>query len=164
MSDLIQKGTLGRIVEFESHFDRYEPQQPANAATWKHVVMPGHGAIYDVGVHLLDQSVRLFGLPDRVTGIIGTQREGSEIGFEDAFTVLLHYSGLLVTVKATVISPAAKQLRFWVRGERGSFKKVCSNACSLSPKTKGIVPPGYSGRSAPCRHETWRPGLCPGAP
>jgi len=68
----------------------------------------------------------LLGLPKRVTGFIGSQRKVNTSGFEDSFTVLLHYGdGVLVTAKAGVVSPEEAQLRFWVRGEKGSFKKVC---------------------------------------
>lgn len=88
--------------------------------------MDGHGAIYDLGVHVLDQVVQLFGVPARVMGVVGSQREYNPSGLEDAFTVLLHYAkGPLVTVKSSVLSAEEEQLRFWVRGEKGSFKKVC---------------------------------------
>jgi predicted dehydrogenase len=88
-------------------------------------VIPGGSAIYDLGAHLLDQAYYLFGLPQRVTGFIGSAREVNSSGFEDAFTVLLHYAnGTMVTAKATVVSPEDEQLRFWVRGDNGSFKKV----------------------------------------
>ncbi|KAA8647669.1 hypothetical protein EYZ11_007386 [Aspergillus tanneri] len=125
LSKLVKNGSLGRVVEYESHFDRHRPQEPAaDASKWKNKVIPGGSAIYDLGAHLLDQAVHLLGLPDRVTGFIGSQREVNTTGFEDSFTVLLHYkSGLLVTVKAGVVSPEEAQLRFWVRGEKGSFKK-----------------------------------------
>ena len=81
----------------------------------------------------------LFGWPHEVTAFVGTQREGNETGFEDSCTVLLGYeggseagkgegkvgkAGLLVTVKAAVVSVEERQLRFWVRGDKGSFKKV----------------------------------------
>ncbi|RAL13073.1 NAD binding Rossmann fold oxidoreductase [Aspergillus homomorphus CBS 101889] len=122
VSNLIESGTLGRIVEFETHYDRYRPEQPTNGS-WKNQVMAGHGAIYDLGIHLLDQAVQLFGLPARVTGVVGSQREHTPAGLEDAFTVLLHYPGLLVTAKSTVVSAEEDQLRFWVRGDKGSYKK-----------------------------------------
>lgn len=68
--------------------------------------------------------MHLLGKPDRVTGFVGSQRAVNTSGFEDSFTVLLHYkSGLLVTAKAGVVSPEEEQLRFWVRGENGSYKK-----------------------------------------
>ncbi|OCK74728.1 putative NAD binding Rossmann fold oxidoreductase [Lepidopterella palustris CBS 459.81] len=126
IAKLIKDGTLGRVVEFETHFDRHSP---ANPHTWRQRPLPGVGQVYDLGTHLLDQAVHLFGLPERVTAFVGNQRDGGMVGGEskggeDAFTVLLHYpDGLLVTAKAACISPESEQLRFWVRGDKGSFRK-----------------------------------------
>ncbi|KAJ9206375.1 hypothetical protein DTO164E3_471 [Paecilomyces variotii] len=123
-SQLIKNGTLGRVVEYETHFDRHRPEVPANSTSWKTQIIPAGGAIYDLGTHLLDQAYHLFGKPDKVTGFIGTQRENNTTGFEDSFTVLLHYAkGPLVTAKAAVVSPEEKQLRFWIRGDKASYKK-----------------------------------------
>ena len=55
---------------------------------------------------------------------MGAQREGDTGGYEDSFTVLMHYDGLMATVKAAVVSAEAEQLRFWIRGTEGSYKKV----------------------------------------
>jgi len=114
-------------VEFETHFDRHAPVSPES---WRQKRgLPGVGQIYDLGTHLLDQVVCLFGMPARVSAFVGNQRNGEMIGGEvvggeDAFTVLLHYpNGLLVTAKAAAISPESEQLRFWVRGEKASFRK-----------------------------------------
>ena len=125
LSKLLEHRTLGRVVEFETHFDRYRPAAPDPASTWKAKASPGGGAVYDLGTHLIDQAVVAFGLPDRVTGFVGSQREHNPGEVEDSCTVLLHYhSGLLATVKAAVVSPEEKQLRYWVRGDKGSYKKV----------------------------------------
>lgn len=126
VSKLVNTGILGRVVEFESRFDRHRPEEPStDAHKWKNKVIPGGGAIYDLGAHLLDQAVHLFGLPEKVTGFVGSQRAQNTSGFDDSFTVLLHYNGgLLVTAKAGVVSPEEEQLRFWIRGEKGSYKKV----------------------------------------
>ena len=72
----------------------------------------------------MDQVVVTCGLPKRITGFVGSQRDENPSGLEDSCTVLLHYDGLLVTVKAGVVSPEAQQLRYWVRGTKGSYKKV----------------------------------------
>ena len=125
LSNLLKEGTLGRVVEFETHFDRHRPDAPDPASTWKAKLLPGGGAAYDLGTHLIDQAVVAFGLPDKITGFVGSQREQNPGDVEDSCTVLLHYkSGLLVTVKAAVVSPEEKQLRYWVRGDKGSYKKV----------------------------------------
>lgn len=123
---LIDEGRLGRVVEFETHFDRHRPTPPDPNSTWKAKPLPGGGAIYDLGTHLLDQVVVMFGLPEKITALIGPQRQypQGQPPIEDSCTVLLQYAdGLLATVKAGVVSPEIAQLRFWVRGEKGSYKK-----------------------------------------
>ena len=124
LSKLLEQKILGRVVEFETHFDRYRPEAPDPESTWKAKSLPGGGAVYDLGTHLIDQVVVSFGLPDKITGFVGSQREHNPGKVEDSCTVLLHYSGLLATVKAAVVSPEANQLRYWVRGDKGSYKKV----------------------------------------
>lgn len=124
LSALLKTNTLGRVVEFETHFDRHRPDIPTTS-TWKTVPSPGGGAIYDLGAHLIDQVVTTFGLPRSVTGFVGTQRDSNPTGYEDSCTVLLHYPGMLATIKTGVVSPEVNQLRFWVRGVKGSYKKVC---------------------------------------
>ncbi|KAI9830755.1 MAG: hypothetical protein M1819_005420 [Sarea resinae] len=122
LSHLIKSNTLGRVAEFETHFDRHRPEVPSGGS-WKTKVMPGGGAVFDLGTHLIDQVVVTFGLPKKITGFVGSQREGDTGGFEDSCTVLLHYDQLMATVKAAVVSPEVAQLRYWVRGDKGSFKK-----------------------------------------
>jgi hypothetical protein len=96
----------------------------------------------------IDQAYSLFGMPKRVTGFIGKQRRGVVDGAPDSHTVLLHYEGpLLVTVKAGVVSPEVEQLRYWVRGTKGSFKKVstsirfnsCTRRLTTSPSSISTV-------------------------
>lgn len=134
VANLVKDGMLGRVVEFESHFDRHRPEVPT-AGGWKTQIMPGGGAIYDLGVHVIDQAVHLFGLPKKITGFVGSQREDNTSGFEDSFTVLLHYDGKMVTLKAAVVSPEEKQLRFWVRGDKGSYKKVYQSCIDMRSRS-----------------------------
>ena len=119
---ILAEGLLGDIAEFETHYDRHRPDpQPE---TWKVKEAPAHGSIYDLGTHLIDQIYHSFGMPERVTGFVGNQRRSVKGGAPDSHIVLLHYEGMLVTVKAAIISPEEEQLRFWIRGTKGSFKKV----------------------------------------
>lgn len=123
LQQVLASGSLGDVAEFETHFDRHRPDAPAES--WKVKDEPGHGAIYDLGTHLIDQVYALYGAPQRVTGFVGNQRRGAVSGSADSCTVLLHYEQrqLLATVKAGVVSPEVEQLRYWVRGTKGSFKK-----------------------------------------
>ena len=123
---LIDADKLGHVVELETHFDRHRPSAPDPSSTWKARPLPGGGAIYDLGTHLIDQVVVLFGLPERITAFVGQQRQypPGQQGIDDSCTVLLHYPHrLLATVKAGVVSPATAQLRYWVRGEKGAYQK-----------------------------------------
>lgn len=156
VSKLVKSGSLGRVVEFETHFDRHRPEEPsADASKWKNKVVPGGSAIYDLGSHLLDQAVHLLGKPERVTGFLGSQREVNSSGYEDSFTVLLHYkNGPLVTAKAAVVSPEVEQLRFWVRGDKGSYRKVRSLQSDSAKygelrfaDFRRLVPSRYPGRA-----------------
>ncbi|KAI9369690.1 hypothetical protein BJX61DRAFT_133587 [Aspergillus egyptiacus] len=145
LTKLVTNGSLGRVVEFETHFDRHRPEEPApTVSKWKNKVVPGGSALHDLGSHLLDQAVHLLGKPDRITGFVGSQREVNTSGYEDSFTVLLHYNkGVLVTAKAAVVSCEEEQLRFWVRGDKGSFKKFHLDC--QEEQLKAGMKPGDSG-------------------
>lgn len=129
VKQIMAEDKLGTIGEFETHFDRHRPElPPAASQTWKNKDLPAGGALFDLGSHLIDQVYNLFGPPKQVTGHVGIQRPGVTSGSPDNCTVLLHYgqegANFLVTVKAAVISPEEEQLRYWIRGTKGSFKKV----------------------------------------
>lgn len=119
---VLREGILGDIAEFETHFDRHRPDAPPES--WKTKGSPATGAVYDLGAHLIDQVYHSFGMPETVTGFVGNQRRSVKGGSPDSCTMLLSYKeGMLVTAKAGVVSPEEEQLRFWIRGSKGSFRK-----------------------------------------
>lgn len=138
LSKYIKSGSLGRIVDFETHFDRHWPEAP-QSHNWKDKAQPGGGEIYDLGTHLMDQVVYLFGPPKRITAFIGSQRDPNPTGFEDSCTIHMHYDGMMATARASVVSPEVKQLRYWVRGDKGSFKKFHLD-CQEDQLKAGIRP------------------------
>jgi predicted dehydrogenase len=83
---ILADGLLGRLVMFESHFDRYRPTLK-NA--WRERQGPGAGMLYDLGPHLIDQAMQLFGRPDSITADIRCEREGGLV--DDAFDLRLDY-------------------------------------------------------------------------
>ena len=123
VQNLIKSETIGKVVEFETHFDRYKPVRPDS---WKGNLSMDHagGVIYDLGTHLIDQAYVLFGLPKTVTAVFANQRDDGAVQ-PDSFTVLLNHGPgqPLVIAKASVMSVESQQLRYWVRGSKGSFLK-----------------------------------------
>lgn len=118
VSKVIKSNFLGNIVEYEAHFDRFRNYFVENA--WKEKPLPGSGILYDLGSHLIDQALYLFGMPKEVTGLIRIQRSGGKTA--DNFEVILDYTSLKVTLKAGML---VKELgpHFIILGDKGSFIK-----------------------------------------
>ena len=114
---LIAEGALGEVAEFHSHFDRYRPQV---ADRWRERDQPGSGLWYDLGPHLVDQALQLFGMPEAVNADIALQRDGARAA--DYFHVTLRYPKLRVVLHAGSLV-AAHGLRFAVHGTRASYLK-----------------------------------------
>lgn len=121
---LLSKGTLGRVLEFDTHFDRYKAEGPTN---WKAEmgISQGGSAIFDLGTHLIDQAYVLFGMPQAVHGRLLSQRSGkADFVQPDAVSAEFTYpDGKLVHIRISALSVESVQPRFWVRGDKGSFYK-----------------------------------------
>ncbi len=117
LRSLVDNGALGEISELHSHFDRYRPEV---ADRWRERDQPGSGLWYDLGPHLLDQALQLFGMPTAMFADIGRQREAAQA--DDYFHVLLRYPQRRVLLHAGSLVPA-NELRFAVHGTRGSYLK-----------------------------------------
>ena len=87
LRDLLARGALGEVSHFESHFDRY---RPLVRDRWRERAGAGAGLWYDLGPHLVDQALQLFGLPDRVWGSLAAQRAGSQV--DDWAHAVLEYN------------------------------------------------------------------------
>lgn len=115
---ILEGGLLGRLVEYESHYDRYRNEPRPGA--WREREGPGSGVLYDLGSHLIDQALVLFGLPNEITADVRTQREFAKAA--DSFDVRLGYDRLSVTLKATMLAREPGP-RFTLHGTEGSFVK-----------------------------------------
>jgi predicted dehydrogenase len=80
--DLLASGELGRLVIYESHFDRFRAQPRPGA--WRESLRTGGGIFFDLGPHLIDQALTLFGTPTTVQADIRTEREGFVTGDVDS--------------------------------------------------------------------------------
>ena len=114
---LLSEGTLGEIGYFESHFDRFRPQVRNR---WREQGGPGSGIWYDLGPHLLDQAVNLFGLPVSLTVDLAQLRPGAQS--TDYFHAVLSYPQRRIVLHGTLLA-AAESARYIVHGSRGSYVK-----------------------------------------
>ncbi|MGA0586095.1 oxidoreductase [Dyella sp. KRB-257] len=114
----IEEGVVGEVMHFESHIDRY---RPAVRDRWRESAGPGAGIWYDLGPHLVDQALQLFGLPARVQAALAIQRAG---GLSDDWAhVRLDYGAQQVIVHASMLVAGGAR-RFVVHGTRGSLVKT----------------------------------------
>lgn len=121
LAELVENDTLGHITHLESHFDRFRPTVPNR---WREQALPGSGLWYDLGPHLLDQALCLFGEPAGIHLLRRTQRDGAVT--DDFFHAVLDYAGharhpgLMVELHASALT-AAPTARFAAHGTRGSY-------------------------------------------
>ena len=90
---LLEEGALGDVVRFESRFERWRPQRAAEA--WRERGDPAEagGVLFDLGSHLVDQALVLFGQVDDVYAEVERRRPGAQVG-DDAFVSLRHACGV----------------------------------------------------------------------
>ena len=122
-------GALGRVATLESHFDRFRPI--VREGTWKEAGNPANGLLFDLGPHLVDQAIALFGVPRTVWASVRLDRDHSAI--EDAFDICLGYPGLTVWCRSSMLACDAAP-RFLVHGTHGSFRKL-----GIDPQEPALV-------------------------
>lgn len=115
---LLASGRLGRITHAQLHFDRFRPQVQAR---WREADGPGAGIWYDLGPHLLDQAVQLFGRPVAIWADLATQRDGGQSP-DVAYARLRWADGLRVDLHASMLA-AQPGPRFALHGTLGSWVK-----------------------------------------
>jgi scyllo-inositol 2-dehydrogenase (NADP+) len=116
---IVAEETLGRIVRFETNYDRFRPELKEGA--WRERRVPGAGILFDLAPHLIDQALVLFGLPVAVTADVRAER--TAVVVDDAFDVMLHYAGSMRAVLRSTMLAAAQRPRFVLHGTRGAFLK-----------------------------------------
>lgn len=118
--ELVASGALGRIVRFETCYDRYRPL-PKPGGAWREAKSPGAGVTYDLAPHLLDHALTLFGVPEALTADIRIERDA--VAVDDSFDIMLHYPRGLRAVLGSSILAAAQRPRFVLLGTQGSYFK-----------------------------------------
>jgi len=111
----VDNGWLGKVYSYEAHYDRY---RPSVAARWKEQAVYGSGILYDLGPHVIDQALQLFGMPRAVTADILFQREGAET--VDYFHLILDYGKLRAILHSSMLVRQAGP-HYAVHGDQGSY-------------------------------------------
>jgi predicted dehydrogenase len=118
LKQLLRSGDLGTIRYFESHFDRF---RPVPRSRWREQQGAGSGILYDLGPHLIDQAIALFGAPEALTARCRALRQGSET--VDYFHLMLHYGDKEVVLHSSPFC-ALPTTRFILQGDLGSYHKT----------------------------------------
>ena len=113
----LESGELGSVHTYRAHFDRYAPQVKTR---WKEQPQPGAGVLWDLGSHLIDQALTLFGMPHAVTAHLSIQRDGAQV--EDAFELIMEHGATRAVLHAGALVRAPGP-RYQVHGTLGSFVK-----------------------------------------
>lgn len=127
---LLDAGSLGPITRFESRYDRYRPAPRQQA--WRESPDPSDvgGLLYDLGSHLIDQALVLFGKPVSVYAELAQRRPGAQVD-DDSFIALQfpgHYAHLWMSVVARIPGQ-----RFRISGLHGTYEK-----CGLDPQEDAL--------------------------
>ncbi|WP_141502936.1 oxidoreductase [Paenibacillus luteus] len=114
---LLATDMLGELSTYEAHYDRFRPEV---GNRWREENQPGSGILYDLGSHLIDQALHLFGMPQTIWADIRSERAGSQT--DDYFHLILGYSHLRVILHSGSLVKMGGP-RFALHGDKGSFIK-----------------------------------------
>ena len=148
VKQVVEKGVLGEIVEAEIRFDRYNPN--LSAKPHKESKNDGAGILKDLGPHIIDQAVHLFGFPDAVFADLRIIREHSLV--DDGLDILLYYPQMRVRIRAGFFFREAVPA-YAIHGKLGSFLKhrgdvqedVLKTGAKPNPESWGAELPGNEG-------------------
>ncbi|MBD2755447.1 Gfo/Idh/MocA family oxidoreductase [Spirosoma sp. BT704] len=116
---LLAESALGTLIDYECRYDRYSPVPP-DSQSWKEQPGAGRGNLYNLGPHLLDQALQLFGKPDTVQATVRIIRPNSHV--PDYFDIKLGYADKIVRLESSLMT-YHNQLRYSLHGSEGSFIK-----------------------------------------
>lgn len=119
LQKVMYEGSLGRVISLESRFDRWRPHKPKDRL-WKEDTAQGGGTLLDLGTHIADQILVLFGKPESIAADVRSEREWASAS--DAFTIRLRYAEFTVTMGANSLSMPAGP-RYHLRATKGNYWK-----------------------------------------
>jgi scyllo-inositol 2-dehydrogenase (NADP+) len=117
IQELLRSGILGRLTTYEAHYDRF---RPCVRDRWREKKLSGSGTLYDLGAHLIDQALVLFGMPQTVWADLRAERAGAQA--VDYFHLILGYQDLRVILHGGSLVRETGP-RYMLHGDKGSFVK-----------------------------------------
>jgi scyllo-inositol 2-dehydrogenase (NADP+) len=135
VKQVVEEKRLGRVVEYEAHYDRFRNYIQPN--TWKEEQGAGSGILYNLGSHMIDQALTLFGKPHRVDARVGIQRTDGKV--DDFYDIRMEYADKLIILKSSYLVREAGP-RYMLHGEHGSFVKY-----GLDPQEQALNDGGVPG-------------------
>jgi scyllo-inositol 2-dehydrogenase (NADP+) len=142
----LEKGEIGRPYHYEAHFDRFRPQIKQG---WREQTQAGSGVLFDLGAHLIDQALTLFGMPDRILADVGSQRPDAQV--DDWFHIVLGYGRMRAILHCgTVVCRPGP--RFQLHGDGGSFLKHGMDGQEAALRTGRMPTEADWGRDDPENH------------
>ncbi|WP_244433809.1 Gfo/Idh/MocA family oxidoreductase [Azospirillum sp. B506] len=158
----LEAGEIGRPYHYEAHYDRFRPQIKQG---WRERTLAGSGVLFDLGAHLIDQALTLFGMPDRILADVGSQRPDAQV--DDWFHIVLGYGPMRAILHCgTVVCRPGPRFRLLCDG--GSFLKHGMDGPGGGPARRPHADGTQAGartirRISPCwpgptvRNAGWRP-------
>jgi predicted dehydrogenase len=116
---LVESGELGEVRRFESRFEWWKPEQPASWKT-EATAAEGGGILYDLGTHVIDQAIRLFGPVAELTAVEIDHRRAGTAADDDVFLALRHDSGVRSQLWMSAVAPQVGP-RFRVLGSKAGY-------------------------------------------
>jgi len=133
---LLSEWRLGRIVRFETNYDRYRPHLKQRA--WREEDNPGAGILFDLAPHLIDHAMVLFGVPEAITADVRIERDSAVV--DDSFDIVFHYRAAMRAVLRSTMLAATPRPRFLVYGTEASFVKHTIDPQEMNLRG-GNIPP-----------------------
>jgi scyllo-inositol 2-dehydrogenase (NADP+) len=132
---LVTEGKLGRILRFESNYDRYRPRLKGRA--WREESRPGAGILFDLAPHLIDHAIVLFGVPEAITADVRIERDAATV--DDSFDIVFRYAGGMRAVLRSTMLAVVPRPRFLLYGTAASFIKQTFDPQEMNLRS-GVIP------------------------
>lgn len=133
---VLAEGLLGNVAEAEFHFDRFV--EALSPKVHKETPGPGTGSLYDLGSHLIDQALQMFGWPNAIFADVAIIRPISQV--DDYFELLFYYDQMRVRIRSTYVAREPIP-GYVIHGSKGSFIKPKTNVQEIA-LLAGILPQG----------------------